>query len=82
VYVCKRSSHAPGRWNNGERHTHDVLQVRANVKNNKNSEVTGKPKRDKAFAPGIAGMSGQTHDDFRGARRRCAVARSCRAPTD
>ena len=33
--VFKRSSHAPGRWNNGERHTHDVLQVRANVKNNR-----------------------------------------------
>ena len=35
------SSRAPGGWNNGARHTHDVLQARVNIKNNKYSEVYG-----------------------------------------
>ena len=43
------SSRAPGRWNNGARHTHEVLQARANVKNNKYSEVYG--IMHKVFAP-------------------------------
>ena len=35
-FVCdfKGSSRAPGGWNNGVRHSNDVLQARANVKNN------------------------------------------------
>jgi len=42
-FVCefKGSSRAPGGWNNGVRHSNDVLQARANVKNNKNSQVYG-----------------------------------------
>ena len=42
-FVCefKGSSCAPGGWNNGVRHTNDVLQARANVKNNKYKDVYG-----------------------------------------
>ena len=42
-FVCefKGSSRAPGGWNNGVRHTNDVLQARANVKNNKYKHVYG-----------------------------------------
>ena len=53
---------APGGWNNGVRHSNDVLQARANVKNNKYKDVYGIVH--KAFAPAIAGMSGQIHADF------------------
>ena len=42
------------------RHSNDVLQARANVKNNKYKDVYG----HKAFAPTIIGMSGQIHADF------------------
>jgi len=40
-FVCefKGSSCAPGGWNNGVRHFNDVLQARANVKNNKYKDV-------------------------------------------
>jgi len=50
----------PG-WNNGLRHSKDVLQARAKVKNNKYKDVYG---LEKAFAPAIAGMSGRIHADF------------------
>ena len=53
---------APGEWNNGVRHSNDVLQARANVKNNKFKDVYG--LIGKAFAPAIVGMSGQIHADF------------------
>ena len=53
---------APGGWNNGVRHFNDVLQARANVKNNKYKDVYGIVH--KAFAPAIVGMSGQIHADF------------------
>ena len=50
-FVCefKGSSRAPGGWNNGVRHSNDVLQARANVKNNKYKDVYGIVH--KAFAP-------------------------------
>ena len=35
------SSRAPWGWNNGARHTHDVLQARANIKNTTYLEVYG-----------------------------------------
>ena len=40
-FVCefKGNSRAPGGWNNGVRHSNDVLQARANVKNNKYKDV-------------------------------------------
>jgi len=62
-YVCefKGSSRAPVGWDNGVRHSNDVLQARAKVKNNKYKDVYG----HKAFAPAIVGMSGQIHVDFR-----------------
>ena len=56
------SSRAPGGWNNGLRHSNDVLQARANVKNNKNKDVYGVVH--KAFALAIPGMSSQIHADF------------------
>jgi len=61
-FVCefKGSSRAPGGWNNGVRHTNDVLQARANVKNNTYKDVYGLV----AFAPVIVGMSSQIHVDF------------------
>ena len=42
-FVCefKGSSRAPEGWNNGVRHSNDVLQARANVKNNKYKDVYG-----------------------------------------
>ena len=42
-FVCefKGSSRAPGGWNNGVRHSNDVLQARVNVKNNKYKDVYG-----------------------------------------
>jgi len=42
-FVCefKGSSCAPEGWNNSVRHTNDVLQARANVKNNKYKDVYG-----------------------------------------
>ena len=42
-FLCefKGSSRAPGGWNNGVRHSNDVLQARANVKNNKYKNVYG-----------------------------------------
>jgi len=43
------------------RHSNDVLQAPANVKNNKYKDVYGLVK---AFAPAIVGMSGQIHADF------------------
>ena len=55
----KGSSRAPGGWDNGVRHSNDVLQVRANVKNNKYKDIYGVVH--KAFAPAITGMSGQIH---------------------
>ena len=42
---------APGGWNNGVRHSNDVLQARANVKNNKYKDVYSIVH--KAFAPAI-----------------------------
>jgi len=46
-FVCefKGSSRAPGGWNNGVRHSNDVLQARANVKNNKYNYVYGLTRR-------------------------------------
>ena len=44
------------------RHSNDVLQARANVKNNKYKDVYGIVR--KAFTPAIVGMYGQIHDDF------------------
>ena len=44
------------------RHSNDVLQACANVKNNKYKDVYGIVH--KAFAPAIVGMSGQIHADF------------------
>jgi len=63
-FVCefKGNSRAPGGWNNGVRHYNDVLQARANVKNNKYKDVYGVVH--KAFAPTIIGMSSQIHADF------------------
>ena len=42
-FVCefKGSSCVSGGWNNGVRHTDDVLQARVNVKNNKYKDVYG-----------------------------------------
>ena len=42
-FVCefKGSRCAPGGWNNSVRHSNDVLQARANVKNNKYKNVYG-----------------------------------------
>ena len=42
-FVCefKGSSRAPGGWNNGVRQSNDILQARANVKNNKYKDVYG-----------------------------------------
>ena len=48
-------------WDNGVRHSNDVVQPGAN-KNNKYMDVYGVV--DKAFAPAIVGMSGQIHADF------------------
>ena len=48
-FVCefKGSSRAPGGWNKGVRHSNDVLQARANVKNtgNKYKDVYGLARR-------------------------------------
>jgi len=44
------------------RHSNDVLQARRNVRNNKYKDVYGIVY--KAFAPVIAGMSGQIHADL------------------
>jgi len=44
------------------RHSNDVLQARANIKNNKYKDVYGIVH--KAFAPAIIDMSGQIHADF------------------
>ena len=65
-FVCefKGSSRAPRGWNNGVRHSNDVLQARANVKNNKYKDVYGLVS--KAFAPAIIGMSGQIFFGFSG----------------
>jgi len=43
-FVCefKGSSRAPGGWNNGVRHTNDVLQARANVKNYSERDETNR----------------------------------------
>ena len=46
------------------RHSNDVLQARAKVKNNKYKDVYGLVRAHKAFAPAIVGMSGQIHADF------------------
>jgi len=48
-FVCefKGGSRAPGGWNNGVRHTNDVLQARANVKNNKYKDVCGLTARNR-----------------------------------
>ena len=42
-FVCefKGSIRAPGGWDNSVRHSNDVLQARANVKNNKHKDVYG-----------------------------------------
>ena len=63
-FVCefKGSSRAPGGWNNGVRHSNDVLQTRVNVKNTKYKDVYGIVH--KAFTPAIVGMSGQINTDF------------------
>jgi len=63
-FVCefKGSSRAPGGWDNGVPPSNDVLQARANVKNNKYKDVYGIVH--KAFAPAIVSMSGQIHADF------------------
>ena len=61
-FVCefKGSRRAPGGWNNGVRHSNDVLQACANI--NKYKDVYGIVH--KAFASAIVGMSGQIHSDF------------------
>jgi len=56
------NSRGRGGWNNGVRHSNDVLQARANVKNNKYKDYYGIVH--KAFTPAIVGMSGQIHADF------------------
>jgi len=56
-FVCEFKGSSRG--NNGVRHDNNVLQARANVKNNKYRGVYG----HKAFAPAIIGMSGQIHID-------------------
>ena len=41
-FVCEfKESRAPGEWNNGVHHSNDVLQARANVKNNRYKDVYG-----------------------------------------
>ena len=42
-FVCEfmGSSRAPGGWNNSVRHTNDILQAHANVKNKKYAQVYG-----------------------------------------
>ena len=42
-FVCefKGSTCAPGGWNNSVRHSNDVVQARANVKNNKYKDIYG-----------------------------------------
>jgi len=47
LFVCefKGSSRAPGGWNYGVHHSNDVLQARANVKNNKYKDVYGLTRR-------------------------------------
>jgi len=70
--VCefKGSSRASGGWNFSLRHSNEVLQARAKIKNNKYKDVYGLVARRlhlpsyKLFAPAIAGMSGQIHADF------------------
>ena len=46
-FVCefKGSSRAPGGWDKGVRHSNDVLQARANVKNKKYKDVYGLTRR-------------------------------------
>ena len=46
-FVCefKGSSRARGGWNNSVRHSNDVLQARAKVKNNKYKDVYGLTRR-------------------------------------
>jgi len=44
------------------RHSNEVLQAPANIKNNKYKDVYG--IMHKAFTPAIVGMSGQIHADF------------------
>jgi len=66
-YVCdfKGSRRAPGGWNNSVRHTNDVLQARANIKNQyQEYQIQGRLWSHKAFVPAIIGMSGQIHADF------------------
>jgi len=41
VYEFKGSSRASGGWNNSVRHSNDVLQARAKVKNNQYKDVYG-----------------------------------------
>jgi len=45
VREFKGSSRAPGGWNDGVHHSNDVLQARANVKNNKYKDVYGLARR-------------------------------------
>ena len=60
-YVCefKGSSRAPVGWDNGVRHSNDVLQARAKVKNNKYKDVYGIVH--KAFASAIVGTVMDDH---------------------
>ena len=60
--VCefKGSIRAPGGWNNGVRHSNDVLQARAKVKNNKYKDVYGLVG-SWARARGLVGTHTHTH---------------------
>ena len=58
----KGKSRDPGGWHNSVRHSNDVLQASVNVKNNKYKVAYGLV--NKAYAPAIAGVSGQIHADF------------------
>jgi len=45
VFEFKGSSRAPGGWNNGVRHSNNVLLARAKVKNNKYKDAYGLTRR-------------------------------------
>jgi len=58
------SSCALGGWNDGVRHTNDVLKACATVKTHEYSAWQRLMVSHKAFAPTIVGMSGQMLADF------------------
>ena len=80
-FVCEIMAHvssrALGEWNNGVRHAHNVFQTRANVKNNKYSEIYGLVH--KAFAPAIVGLYTLTSYGSSGFLRTSRRGRTMRA---